>query len=216
MQGHHRYVHEFVNVKLSSMSSRLTLISHASTAAVRAAAFPLDEVIDEAGQRDAQALASSFRPFRVVWTSPLKRAIETAAALNLDAKVDPALRDIDLGRWAGRTFNEVEAKEPEGISRWLTDPASAPHGGESIAQLVARASEWLTGVGHNGGHIAAVSHPAVIRAAIVVAIEANLISFWRIDIAPLAVVELSSNGRRWALRSIKGRKEKAAVMATRQ
>jgi hypothetical protein len=43
----------------------------------------------------------------------------------------------------------------------------------------------------------------VIRAAIVVAIEANPLSFWRIDIAPLSVVELSSNGRRWTLRSIK-------------
>ncbi len=113
------------------MSSRLTLISHAATAAVRAAAFPLDEGIDEAGKSDAQALASSFRPFRAVWTSPMKRAIETAAALNLDAEVDPALSDINLGRWAGRTFGEVEAKEPEDISRWLTDPASAPHGGES-------------------------------------------------------------------------------------
>jgi len=203
MQGHHRYVRKFVNVKLSIMSSRLTLISHAATASVRAAAFPLDEGIDEAGKRDAEALASSFRPFRAVWTSPLKRAIETAAALNLDAEVEPALSDIDLGRWAGRTFSQVEAEEPEEIARWLLDPALAPHGGESIAELTARVSEWLTSVGQNRGHIAAVSHPAVIRAAIVAAIEANPISFWRIDIAPLCIVELRSNGQRWALRSIR-------------
>jgi broad specificity phosphatase PhoE len=185
------------------MSSRLTLISHAATAAVRAAAFPLDERIDKAGKRDAEALASSLRPFRAVWTSPSKRAIETAAALNLDAEVDPALSDIDLGRWSGRTFSEVEAKEPDQIARWLVDPASAPHGGESVEQFVGRITVWLAGVGQKRGHVAAVSHPAVIRAAIVAAIEANPISFWRIDVAPLGIVELRSNGQRWALRSIK-------------
>jgi broad specificity phosphatase PhoE len=203
MPDHHRFVRKFVNAKLLIMSSRLTLISHAATSAVRAAAFPLDESIDEAGRRDAQALASSLSPFTATWTSPSKRAIETAAALGLEAKIDASLRDIDLGRWAGRTFGEVEEKEPKEIERWLSDPASVPHGGESVAQLIGRVSEWLIGVKRFRGRTAVVSHPAVIRAAIVAAIEANPTSFWRIDIAPLGIVELRSNGERWALRSIK-------------
>jgi broad specificity phosphatase PhoE len=203
MPDHHKLVQKFVNAKLSIMSSRLTLISHAATSAVRMAAFPLDESIDEAGRRDAQALAANLPPFAAAWASPTKRTIETAAALNLETKIDACLRDIDLGRWAGRTFGEVEEQEPKEIERWLADATSAPHGGESVAQLIERVSEWLTGVRQLRGRIAVVSHPAVIRAAIVAAIEANPGSFWRIDVAPLSVVELRSNGERWALRAIK-------------
>jgi broad specificity phosphatase PhoE len=87
--------------------------------------------------------------------------------------------------------------------QWLSDTAASPHGGESVEGLLARVTNWLNVAGQQQGRKVAVTHPAVIRAAIVVAIEANPLSFWRIDIAPLSVVELSSNGRRWTLRSIK-------------
>ncbi|HVZ04001.1 histidine phosphatase family protein [Hyphomicrobium sp.] len=184
------------------MSSRLTLISHASTAAVRASAFPLDEGIEEPGRSAAAALAGRFSSLGLVWSSPAKRALETSAALNLDVKIDSLLRDMDLGRWAGRTFNDVEATEPNEMLQWISDPASTPHGGESVEMLLARVRSWLEAPERLRGRNAAVTHPAVIRAAIVVAIEGNPASFWRIDIAPLSIVELSSNGRRWTLKTI--------------
>jgi broad specificity phosphatase PhoE len=43
------------------------------------------------------------------------------------------------------------------------------------------------------------THPAIIRAAIVHAIEADSHSFWRIDIAPLSITRLSGLGGRWNL-----------------
>jgi broad specificity phosphatase PhoE len=195
-------VREIVNLKRSTMTTRLTLVSHAATPALRAAAFPLDEGIDEKGKRDAAELAGSWPPFIAIWTSPARRAVETAAALGLDATVEPLLEDIDLGRWAGRTFSDVEAAEAEGLAQWLSDPEAIPHGGESIQQLIARVGTWLGVASHCKGRIAAVTHSAVIRAAIVCAIESGPAAFWRIDIAPLCIVELNYNGRRWALRAI--------------
>ena len=186
------------------MIQRLTLISHAPTAAVRAAAFPLDEGIDEKARRDASALSGVLPQFGAAWMSPARRAIETASALNVDAKIEPLLRDMDLGRWAGRTFADVEASEPHEMVRWLSDTAASPHGGESVEALLARVGNWLRAAGERQGRSVAVTHPAVIRAAIVVAIEAKPVSFWRIDIAPLAIVELGSNGSRWTLKSIGG------------
>lgn len=185
------------------MSSRLTLIAHAATPAVRAAAFPLDEGIDDAGRRESEALAGGFNSTAIAWTSPATRAVETARALGLDAKPDHDLRDVDLGRWAGRAFSEVEAEEPEAVVQWLKDPTAAPHGGESLDHLRNRVASWLSVMSHKEARIVAVTHPAVIRAAIVVAIEANPVSFWRLDIAPLSIVDLRSNGGRWTLRSIK-------------
>ena len=199
---HHRLVSKIVNVKQTVMSARLTFISHAPTAAVRAAAFPLDESIDEKGKHAASSLAGELPPFSAVWASPARRAMETANALNLSAEVDPQLRDMDLGRWAGRTFSDIETSEPQEMLHWLSDPSANPHGGESLEQLLARVRIWLGDVAQRRGRIAAVTHPAVIRAAIVVAIEATPLSFWRIDIVPLGVVELGSNGMRWTLKSI--------------
>lgn len=184
------------------MQSRLTFIANASTPATRAAAFPTDERIDEFGKRGAATLAKRLRRSGVALTSPAVRAMETASTLGLDAAIDEDLRDLDLGRWAGRTLNAVAELEPEAFQSWLSDPAAIPHGGESVDELIARIKTWLNGALLRQEHIIAITHPAVMRAAVLAAINAGSASFWHIDIAPLSVVELSSNGRRWTLRSL--------------
>jgi broad specificity phosphatase PhoE len=181
---------------------RLTLICHGSTSAVRTAAFPLDEPLDPRGHAKAAGLAGALRGVAAALTSPALRARQTAAALLLDAIIDPALRDIDLGRWAGRSFADVEGAEPEALSAWTSRPDAAPHGGESVVDLVDRVAPWLSALGGQTGRLVAVTHPAVIRAAIVVAIDARPAAFWRIDIAPLCRVSLTGSGDRWSLRGI--------------
>ena len=76
------------------------------------------------------------------------------------------LRDWDLGRWRGRTLDEVGAAEPDAIEAWLSEPGAAPHGGERLTELLARVADWLTEVAADG-HTVAVTHPAVVRAAVV-------------------------------------------------
>ncbi|MCA4718045.1 histidine phosphatase family protein, partial [Mycobacterium avium] len=49
-------------------------------------------------------------------------------------------------------------------------------------------------------HTAAVTHPAVIRAAIAAALDADPASFWRVDVAPAAYVVMHHRGGRWTLR----------------
>src|SRR5271157_1136923 len=80
-------VRQTVKRNTSGMSVRLTLICHASTSAVRNAAFPLDEALDPQGQAKASALVANLRAADSALTSPALRARQTAAALNLDAKV---------------------------------------------------------------------------------------------------------------------------------
>jgi broad specificity phosphatase PhoE len=184
------------------MPSRLTFVASASTSAVRAAAFPLDEALDEIGKRDAAAKAGEFQSATIALTSPARRAIETANLLGLNAIAEPALRDIDIGRWAGCSLSGLAASDPQGLASWLSDPYSAPHGGETVVDLFARVSIWLQAVSTQSGRIVAVTHPAVMRVAILAAIHASPNSFWHLDIAPLGVVELTSNGRRWALKSL--------------
>ncbi len=184
------------------MTPRITLICHATTRALRSATFGGDDPLDDVGRTQAQRLAGSLGAVDVCWTSPALRARETAAALGLTAAVDERLRDCDFGRWTGMKFQQVLLREPRKLVSWIRKPSSAPHGGESIPEVLERVAAWMTERGREQGHTVAVTHSAVIRAAIVHVIQADLPSFWRIDILPLSQTELRTNGRRWVLRSI--------------
>jgi broad specificity phosphatase PhoE len=184
------------------MTSRVTLICHGATTAVRTAAFPAHEPLHERAAAAATRLAGVLRRIDHALTSPALRARQTAAALSLDATEDAMLRDCDYGRWTGRRLSDVEEEEPDAVASWLTDAQAAPHGGESLAALHDRTAAWLGRRGRDGGHVVAVTHAAVIRAAIVHAIGAPLSSFWRIDITPLSLTDLRWNNGLWTLRAM--------------
>ncbi len=186
------------------MSLRLTLVCHASTGATRRAVFPLDEPLEPAGAAKAAALAAtraaSLGRIDRAWSSPALRALQTAAALGFDAAVDPALADLDPGRWAGRSLAEVEASDAAGLRRWATDPAAAPHGGESVERLLRRVTDWLDARAAGDGRLLAVTHAAVIRAAIVATLGAAPEAFWRIDVEPLGIATLHRRPGGWTWR----------------
>jgi broad specificity phosphatase PhoE len=187
------------------MSPRITLICHATTRALRTATFGGDDSLDEVGLGQARRLAGSLGTVSQCWTSPAARARETAAALGLTATVDERLRECDFGRWTGLKFGQVLLREPRKLVKWMKEPATAPHGGESIPELLDRVAAWLKERGRDTGHTVAVTHSSVVRAAVVHVIEAELRSFWRIDVTPLSSTELRTNGRRWVLRSMTAR-----------
>jgi broad specificity phosphatase PhoE len=184
------------------MTPRITLVCHATTQALRAATFGGDDPLDDVGRAKSARLAGILAAVDHCWSSPALRARETAAALGLDAVVDERLRDCDYGRWTGFQLKQVMFREPRKLVSWIRNPATAPHGGETIAQVLERVAAWIHERGREPGHTVAVTHAAVIRAAIVHVIQAQLPSFWRIDVLPLSLTDLRTNGRRWVLRSL--------------
>lgn len=174
------------------MTVRLVLISHAPTAATRRAAFPDDE--------PAGAAAGSVRRIETAYAGPELRCAQTAAALGLDAAAEPALADLDLGDWRGRTLDELAADRPADVSAWLADPDATPHGGESLSHLLERVDRWLDGLPAAPVRIAAVTHPAVVRAVVLNVLGAPPTAFWRLDVTPLSQTWLSRNDGRWRLR----------------
>lgn len=185
------------------MTPRITLICHATTRDLRAATFGGDDCLDELGAAQARSLAGTLAaPVARCWSSPAARALQTAAALGLEPKIDERLRECDFGRWSGLKFAQVLVREPRRLVKWMRDPASAPHGGESIPQVLTRAAAWLAEQEREPGHTVAITHSSVVRAALVHVLQSGLPSFWRIDVTPLSATELRTNGRRWVLRSI--------------
>jgi broad specificity phosphatase PhoE len=132
--------------------------------------------------------------------SPSVRCRETAAALGLDAVDTAEWAGLDVGRWRGRTLAEVGATEPEAVARWLADPASAPHGGESVADFRDRVARLLESSSATDGRTLAVVEPEVVRAAVAHVLAAPAAAFWRIDVPPLSATTISGRGGRWNLR----------------
>ena len=178
---------------------RLILIAHAATEAQRRAAFPLDEPIAEREVAKLSELNWAVPRAEHVWSAPEQRTQQTARILGLPATAAAALQDCEYGRWRGRSIEAVQAEEPDGILAWLTDPSAAPHGGESIENLISRAGKWMDEQ-HTVSHIIAVTHPAIIRAAIIHALRIPSQTFWRFDIPPLSFTDLRFSRGLWTLR----------------
>ncbi|MFF1839981.1 histidine phosphatase family protein [Streptomyces sp. NPDC058231] len=186
------------------MTVQVMLISPALNAALREARFDGDAPLDASGERRARAASGALPAADRHVYGPSVRCTGTAEALGLHADPEPSLRCWDLGRWGGQRLAEVSTDEPGAVSAWLSDPASAPHGGESLLDLCARVGGWLDSVqrGHvDGGRVLGVAEPAVVRAAIVHALDLPPQTFWRLDVAPLTLTELSGGSGRWNLRS---------------
>ena len=149
----------------------------------------------------------------LVWTAPVlaedvvirieakrgaEAAAQTAAAWGAEPQLVEALRDCDYGAWRGQSLEALQATAAQDLAAWLTDPAAAPHGGESQAQLCERVGTWLDAFDEDG-HFIVVSHPAVLRAAALHVLQADAAAFNAIDVEPLGVLRLVRNGR-WRLR----------------
>ena len=176
---------------------RLTLVSHAMTDAMAAGRFATDEPLNAVGHRQVDSsieLGVSERAY----CAPEKRTRQTAELLGLHAEIDTRLVDLDCGRWRGDFLGRVESAD---LAIWLTDPTRAPHGGESVVDLIERVRGWMESLTADRARLIAVAHPAVIRAAILIALDAPPKSFWRIDIAPVSRTVMHFRGHAWTLRS---------------
>lgn len=187
-------------MKSRTLPARITLISHAPTLATKTAAFPCDEPLLEGEDEKIRALRWTAPRAQQVLCGPERRTQQTAQSLGLQSCVQSELSDVNYGNWNGKTFEELQTSDPEGLTVWLSDPYVSPHGGDSLVELITRVDTWMNEQ-TSAGHTLAVTHPALIRAAIVNAIQAPPMSFWRVEIAPLSITDLRFNGRAWTVRS---------------
>lgn len=165
---------------------------------MRRVAFAVDEPLDDAGRAGAAALAGRLGSGEAI-SGPALRARETAAAAGLEADVEPLIDECDFGSWAGRTLAEVHDQDPGAAGAWMTDPDACPHGGETLSALLARVAGWLEGQAIRDGRAIAITHGGVVRAAVVHALGAPPVAFWRIDVSPLGLTELHAHDGRWTV-----------------
>ena len=176
-------------------ATRLTLMCHARTVAQKLARFPTDEPVEM--DLAEGSLRSRFKGAPRLVCGPELRARQTAGLFGGNVEIVEALRDCDFGCWKGVRIDDLQKSQPESLQAWLDDPHLAPHGGESVVQLGERLSAWLATLETTPGHIVAITHPFVIRAALTKVLQSS--AFNLIDVEPLSAIELRFNGR-WRLR----------------
>jgi broad specificity phosphatase PhoE len=134
------------------------------------APVPLNAVGMEQAQRLARYLAAHGPRIDALYSSDLKRAMQTAAAIagpqGLTVLPEPGLREVDLGDWQGLTRAEAEAWDAERYAVYLAARGgSPPPNGESWDQVKARARRTfddLTARCDETSTIALVSHGGTI------------------------------------------------------
>ena len=134
-----------------------------------------DEPLTEKGRYQARKAAEALAqlPIRIVVSSPLRRAADTAVmiqkACGVDLRLDPRLAEGSFGSWEGMTREEVVGrggKDAERLARWESDSSAAPPGGESLESVqnrVVKAAEELRSE-FAGSSLVLVSHVGPIKA----------------------------------------------------
>ena len=124
------------------------------------------------GERGRRALAGHRLPARFVshrvHSSPLARAVETAALLGLGTPVlDRRLMEMDWGEWEGQTRASVAAAHAGGVARnEARGPDFRPPGGESPREVQARVVDWARNVASTPSNVVAITHKGVIKATL--------------------------------------------------
>ena len=177
----------------------MLLIRHARTDAVDGwlagrEAVPLNQV----GRAQAERLRQRLRTVNIaaIYSSPLDRALETAAALahDRDLMVEPRMEliEVDFGAWSGATFTRLAA-DPAWVrfnrQRGLADVPGGERAPEVQARVVRAIDELRTR--HPNQTVALVSHADVIRLAVLFAAGSPVEFIHRFEISPASVTCLA-------------------------
>jgi probable phosphoglycerate mutase len=102
--------------------------------------------------------------------SPLRRALETADCLTLEATVEPALIEMNWGTWEGCTLAELRAVDPAAMAANEARGLDfMPPGGESPRQVQGRLRPLLARLAAEELPTAAITHKGVLRALLALA-----------------------------------------------
>jgi probable phosphoglycerate mutase len=191
------------------MTLNLYLLRHGQTELSRADNFcgsGLDPELTADGLKMAEAFAAAYRTtaWRAVYSSGLKRAINTATplcdALGLPLQVRDGLNEIAYGAWEGLSKERVEKIHHDDYLNWLDDPARhAPTGGELATAVARRSLQVLEEIKreYGEGRVLVVSHKATIRIILCSLVGIDLGQFrYRLacPVGSVSVVEFTSHG----------------------
>ncbi|HYN34850.1 MAG TPA: histidine phosphatase family protein [Ilumatobacteraceae bacterium] len=160
----------------------LILVRHGRTPANAAGLLQgrLDQDLDAHGEQQALAVAryvEGFCEVDAVVSSPLRRAVQTAAAFGRAIELDDRWMELSYGEYEGTPHADVPA---EVWKRWRENTHFTPVGGESLATLDLRVRAGCDDLlaRASSENVVVVSHVSPIKSAVAWALGVGIdISF---------------------------------------
>lgn len=143
--------------------------------------------LDEQGQQQARALGERIRhlDFDQIYCSSSERTRQTAALAFAERDQDiiylDSLREIRMGPWEGRLYDEIAESEPDSFRHFWQEPHLYDvDGAETFLQLQERALNAIEEFSerHTGERVALVSHGALIKSVLCRIAEQPLCDLW--------------------------------------
>ena len=190
---------------------RLILIRHGETernSEAKLQGGKSDIPLDEEGRKQAHCLGLALKgeKLKAIYSSPLKRALDTAQAIavhhHLKVETDHALAEIDMGFIDGLDLAEVKESQADFWKRWRQEDYSAPlPGGESPLQVQKRAWGVVQEIigRYREGSVAVVSHAISLQTIITAILGAPLSSFTRFHLGVASITILHIDDDRASL-----------------
>jgi broad specificity phosphatase PhoE len=155
------------------------------------------ELTEQGREQAASARRLLDRPVHSLRTSPLRRARDTAAALDLGvaAEVDARWIEVDYGEYDCQPLREVPA---DVWRQWRRNPDFRPPGGETLAEVEARVTvacaELFAAEGEGARaadrDVVVVSHVTPIKAAVAWALGVGGEIAWRLHLQTASVTRI--------------------------
>lgn len=124
-------------------------------------------------------------PFNKVYTSGMKRAIQTAEIALSGKKVelikDKRINEMNLGDFEGKNYEENQSQYPEEWKKWTEDwKGYAPPKGESYVEFYTRVKNFIEDIIKlEDENILIVTHGGVIKSVYAYILGENLDLFWK-------------------------------------
>ncbi len=130
----------------------------------------IDTDISENGVEEIKKLAKLLHgiEFNKVFSSPLKRAIETTEIITNDnCIVDDRLKEMDFGIFEGLSYSEICEKYTQESKKWSADYLNYKiPSGESLKDVFNRTESFIKYVSEFKGKVLVVTHGGVISCAL--------------------------------------------------
>ena len=158
-----------------------------------------DEELDEEGIDQARKVGRllSDRNIDAIYTSPIRRAIQTAEIMSTflnvsKIRIEEALKEMKLGPWEGLSENEIAIKYPEEFKLWNLKPVELKlPGRETLSTVQNRAVKAVRKILSNQNRDArAVTHVVIIRCLFLYYNNLNLNSYKKIEVPNASVFTL--------------------------
>jgi probable phosphoglycerate mutase len=150
--------------------------------------------LNEEGQQQAKNLAERLKglPIAAIYSSPVQRAVETAAplakVLNLETRIAEDFLELDLGEWTNLPIEELRGDSQFNLFNTFRSNTRIP-GGELMLEAQLRMVQGIQKLckQHPEETIAIVSHGDPIKAAVAYFAGIHLDLFHRLEISPASV-----------------------------